>query len=92
MSKEMSNVYSRAMVDEIVARLSRKYIEKIKQLTNENECLRGRLRRAESKENASQGASSESEASLDMDKILRPDQNLNLENLCKELGLMDDNA
>ncbi|MBQ9081836.1 MAG: hypothetical protein IJY26_04305 [Clostridia bacterium] len=30
------------------------------------------------------------EGELDMDKILYPDANLKLENLCKELGLMDD--
>jgi hypothetical protein len=87
----MSNVYTEEMVNQIVFRLSRRYRAKIKRLTDENERLKERLSFAESEKGESGGADEASEAELDMDKILRPNGDLNLENLCKELGLMDDN-
>jgi hypothetical protein len=90
MSKDLSSIYTKAMVDEIVARLSRTYIAAIKELSEENWRLKKKLCQMERKEPANDVVA-DTETSLDMDKILRPDQNLNLENLCKELGLMDDN-
>jgi predicted phage gp36 major capsid-like protein len=81
------------MVDEIVSRLSKNYLERIRELTEENTCLKRELHRAKKGARANtREADRNIEAGLDMDKILRPDENLNLENLCKELGLMDDNA
>lgn len=87
----MVKTYSAATVKRIVDGLFAAYDRelqarqaRIEALSAENNALAERLLTLEARENF------KAEGELDLEKILRPDPNLQLDLLCKELGVMDD--
>ena len=87
----MVKTYSAAAVKRIVDELFTAYDRelqvrqaRIEALYAENNVLSARLSSLEGREKTA------FEGELDMEKILRPDPELRLDSLCKELGVMDD--